>query len=224
MFFGGSRGKRIFVHSGSDYDVFIIVKHKFLKKYKKLYKSNDDFDFMIKSYTDFKKEVPEEWARYAYEHVKVLIDKNKKIQKLVNEKARFPKKVIKEHISGNLDGYINYVFRSLQCHRVRNKLAARLQANRTIDFFFRAIFSLHNGRTVPYYKYLYWELKKYPLTEFPMNPKQIIKLITKIINKADIKSQQKLLKTTEKVFRKHGYGNVFDSWGHKLDWMKTFRR
>ncbi len=227
LFFGGSRGKdEEFVKPDSDYDLYIIVKDSVKKKYEKKYYGleDKDFEFVIKSLSEFKKEKSEEWQRYALAHVKALIDKDKQIQKIIIRKSKLPKEVINQHINGNLDGYINYVFRSLKCWRDNNPLAARLEANRTIECLLRVLFSFHNGRTVPYYKHLQWELRKYPLNKFPMGSKDLLDILTKIMDNADIKSQQKLLKTTEMTFRKAGYGKIFDSWGWKLNWMKSFKK
>ena len=44
----------------------------------------------------------------------------------------------------------------------------------------------------------------------------------KILDSADIKTQQNLLKSTEKALRKEGFGGVFDSWGENFPWMKNF--
>ena len=42
-----------------------------------------------------------------FAHIRVLIDRNKKIQKLVDEKGKIPKSKIKSYVSGALDAYIN---------------------------------------------------------------------------------------------------------------------
>jgi hypothetical protein len=79
------------------------------------------------------------------------------------------------------------------------------------------------GRITPYYKYLEWELQKFPLTLFPMASKDIIEYLLAILETADITIQQELLKTMERVCRKEGYGYVFDQWGSDLKWMSTYQ-
>lgn len=229
FFLGGSRAKG-FENELSDYDVYIIVRDGKLKTYRKKYpfEKYKDIDLIVYSISEFKKHAswdgPENWARYNFAHLKVLIYKNKKIQKMVDEKSIIPKNKIKPFISEALDGYINYVYRSLKCARNGDLLAARLEAALSIPLFFDAIFALHGGRLRPYYKYLRWEMEKYPLEKLPMKTKDILESVSKILDNADIKIQQNLLETVEKLFRKKDYGKVFDDWGDKLNWMKNFQK
>ncbi len=229
FFLSGSRGKGL-ATKYSDYDIEVIVKDKVANLYKKKYKRNakPPFGFTVFSLSEFKKYAEigslTEWDRASYTHIKAIIDKNGEIQKLIDEKGKIPKDKIKKYVSGHLDGYINYVYRSLKCFRDNNIVCARLEAARSIEYFLKIIFGLE-GRVVPWYKYLEWELKNYPLKKFPMKPKEIIKTLLKILETADIKLQQKLFKIVEKVFRKEGYSNVFDSWRHdQIKFIKNFKK
>ena len=167
---------------------------------------------------------PFEWDRASYAHVKAIIDKTGEIQKLIDEKGKIPKDKINKYVAGHLDGYINYVYRSLKCFRDGNPVGARLEASRSIHSFLDIIFGLE-GRTTPYYKYLKWELEKHPLKKFSMNPKELIKIILRILEDADIKTQQKLFSDVEKVFRKENYSQVFDSWeAGSIKWINSFKK
>jgi len=174
------------------------VKDKVANLYKKKYqkKSKPPFDFTVFSLSKFKKYAeigsPSEWDRASYTYVKAIIDKTGQIQKLIDEKGRIPKDKIKKYISGHLDGYINYVYRSLKCFRDNIIVGARLEAARSIEYFLKIIFGLE-GRVVPWYKYLEWELENYQLRKFPMKPKEIIKTLLKILETADIKLPAKAL-------------------------------
>jgi len=84
------------------------------------------------------------------------------------------------------------------------------------------IFAIHNGRLRPYYKYLKWELKTFSLTKLPIDAEEIIRILMKILDSADLKTQQQLLRITEEFLRKEGFGKVFESWGDDFPWMKTF--
>jgi predicted nucleotidyltransferase len=229
LFLGGSRGKG-FETKWSDYDVYIIVKDRVAKSYKSKYarRAHKDFDFAVFGLSGFKRHArlgaSDEGYRYGYARIKVLIDKSGKIQKLVNEKGRIPKRRIKRYISGHLDGYINQVYRSLKCFRDGDPIGARLEAAGSIPLLLNILFALHGGRIRPYYKYLKWELDTFPLKKFPVKSKELINGILKILDDADIKTQQKLLNVCERIFRHEGYGKVFDGWGEDLDWMKTFRK
>ncbi len=162
-----------------------------------------------------------EWNRYNFTHLKVLIDKNDRIQTLVDEKGRMPPEEIRDHVSRNLDGYINNIYRSLKCFRDENIVGARLEASRSIHFLLEVIFSIE-GRIAPYYKFLEWELEKHPLQKFGMEPKEIVGCLLKILEDADVKTQQKLLEATERVCRIGGYGHILDDWGPDLEWVKTY--
>ena len=141
---------------------------------------------------------------------------------MLDELAKVPERFLSKHIAGVLDGYINFLYRSLKCIRDGDIEAARLEAAFSIPCFLDVIFAIHNGRLRPYYKYLKWELETFPLTKFPMKPDKIINKLMKILANADYKAQQKFLKITEQVLTKEGFGHVFKSWGDDFPWMKTF--
>ncbi len=223
----GSRGKGI-VTKNSDYDIDIIIRNGAKRKFNKnhfLSRGFEGFDIRIKTLDEFEKYArfgsEYEWDRYNYARVKVQIDKNNKIQKLVDEKGGMPlnEKNLHKYIYGTLDAYVNYVYRSMKCMRDGDALASRLNAAKELPYFMNALFALDH-RIAPYYKYLEWELGEYPIRKFAMDKHLILKSIRGILD-GDIYSQQKLLKATEKTFRENGYDGVFDSWEKKLEWMKS---
>ena len=228
FFLGGSRGKGLHTEY-SDYDTYIIVKDKLVKEYKERYPKQkyEGVDLLVFSYSEFKKYSlwgsSDAWDRYSFSHVKALIDKNGKIQDLLKEKSIVPEKYLLKFIAGSLDAYINYLYRSLKCIRDGDIEAARLEAAFSIPAFLNVIFAIHNGRLSPYYKYLKWELKSFPLTKFHMTAEEIVNNLMRILDNADYKAQQMLLRTTEDALRKEGFGKVFESWGEDLSWMKSFK-
>jgi len=228
FFLGGSRGKG-FQTKYSDYDTYIIVKDNVVKEYKERYpkRKYKDVDLMVFSFSEFKKFAPwgspESFYRYSFSHVKTILDKSGKIQELLDEIAKVPEKHLSKFIAGALDAYINFLYRSLKCIRDGDIEAARLEAAFSIPSFLNVIFAIHDGRLRPYYKYLKWELEKFPLTKFPMTPSEIVNNLMKILDNADFKAQQKFLRTTEDALRKEGFGHVFKSWGDDFSWMKSFK-
>jgi hypothetical protein len=226
FFLSGSRGKD-FQTKYSDYDTYIIVKDDAVKDYKERYpfRKYEGVDLIVFSYTQFKNYAPwgspEAFYRYSFAHVDALIDKNGKIQELLDKLSKVPENLLSKYIAGVLDGYINFLYRSLKSIRDGDIEAARLEAAFSIPCFLDLIFAIHNGRLRPYYKYLKWELKKYPLSKFPMKPEKIINGLMKILDSADYRTQQMFLKTIEQVLRKEGFGHVFESWGNDFLWMKT---
>ena len=228
FFLSGSRGKNRETKF-SDYDIEIIVKNKASKAYKKKYEKRNKFPFgfTVLSVSEFRQHAKiggsSEWDKASYTHVKAIIDKTGEIQKLINEKGRIPKSKIKNYVAGRLDGYINYLYRSLKCFRDGEYVGARLEASRSINFFLDIIFGLEE-RVTPYYKYLEWELEKHPLKKFPVKSKELIKMLLKVLEDADIKTQQKLFNLVEKVFRKN-YSYVFDNWeASSIKLIKSFKK
>ena len=229
FFLSGSRGKNRETKF-SDYDIEVVVNDKVAKPYKKKYeaKNKPPFGFSVFSISEFRKHAEIgslfEWDRASYAHVNANVDKTGEIQKLIDEKGKIPKDKIKKYVAGHLDGYINYVYRSLKCFRDGNSVGARLEAARSIHPFLDVIFGLE-GRITPYYKYLEWELEKYPLKKFQMKPKELIKTLLRILEDADIKTQQKLFNVVEKVFRKENFAHVFDSWeADSIKLIKTLKK
>ena len=108
FFLCGSRGKG-FQTKYSDYDTYIIVKDKVVKNYKERYpfRKYEGVDLVVFSYTEFKNCAPwgspEAFSRYSFSHVKALIDKNGKIQDILDELAKVPEKFLSKHIPGALD-------------------------------------------------------------------------------------------------------------------------
>jgi len=218
FFLGGSRGKG-FHTKYSDYDTYIIVKDNCLKEYKERYpfRKYKGVDLIVFSYSEFKNYASwgssEAFDRYSFSHVKALIDKNGEVQEILNQLSKVPEKFLSKHIAGALDGYINFLYRSLKCIRDGDIVAARLEAAFSIPYFLDLIFAIHNGRLRPYYKYLKWELEKNPLTKLTISTEELIKDLMRILDNADYKTQQKFLVIIEILLRKEGFGYVFESWG-----------
>ncbi len=228
FFLGGSRGKGR-GNKFSDYDVYLIVENGKAEFYKRKYGkiADENIEIIVYSFNEFKNYAQwgsaEEWARYNCAHIKALIDKGGKAQKIINEKAKIPADKIKSFILEKLDGYINYAYRSIKCLRNKDLFAARLQAAYSVPYFLDIIFAVDSGRIKPYAEYLEWELKNFPLKKFPLKSKEIIKSIAKILDNADLKTQQKLFKVCEKIFRREGYGEVFDGWEGKDKWAMNLK-
>ena len=228
FFLSGSRGKgRETAHS--DYDIEVVVKDGTAQRYKNKYRAKrlEGFGFTIFSLSEFREHAalcgPLEWDRPSYAHVKAIIDKTGEIQRLIDAKGRIPKGVVKRYVSGHLDGYINYVYRSLKCFRDGNPVGARLEAALSLPCFLHVLFGME-GRTTPYAKYLEWELKAHPLRKCRLKPKEITTALLRILKDADVRTQQRLFKALEMECRKGGYGRVFESWDpDSIAFIKSFR-
>ncbi len=87
-----------------------------------------------------------------------------------------------------------------------------------------SVFALHDGRLRPFYKYLEWEMKNYPLVKIPTPKPVLVQKVARILDDADPVSQQELFAMMEAIFTKAGYGDVFKSWdAESMTLIKTFK-
>lgn len=227
---GGSRGKG-FYKEYSDYDFLVVVKEDVIKEYKEKFEEYNKIkgiDCGVKTIKEFEEHAEigteYEWDRYNYAHVQAIIDKtNGELQKIIDEKGKIPEKHWKKYLEGHLDGYINSVYRSMKCLRDDNFVGYRLEAASSVGLFLTCSFAFHNRRLNPYYKYLEFELEKYPLDKFPWSSKELIEMLLKILETGDYKIQQILLKEMDKLARKEGFRYSFDNWEGDEKWTMNFK-
>jgi len=226
FFLIGSRGKS-FENEHSDYDPIIIVKDDLVKILKDEFmkQKSEDIDLNVMSLSEFKDYAKWgstfAWDRYAFLHVKAIVDKTGEVQKLIEEKGLIPESERHNFIADSLDGYINQVFRSIKCIRNNNILGARLEASVSIPCLLDLVFALEN-RPKPFSGYLEKELKVYPLKKLPWPTDEFLQKILFILSTADIKTQQEFLKKIEILLRAEGFGKVFDEWKGKDKWAMTY--
>jgi hypothetical protein len=228
LFLGGSRAKG-FGQESSDYDICIIIAddapEPAHERYLQL--NSELIDLWIYPWSQFRTESawdgPEFWDRYNYAHVTALIDKcNGEIQRLIDERGRIPAEQRNAWISGRLGGYINSLYRSLRCIHKGNMRGARLEAHDSIGFLLDVIFGYEN-RHRPFYGYLERELRVYPLTSIALSADQLLAKIDAIAANADRATQQELLAMVDSLLRPAGFGEVFDDWEAKYEWMQNFK-
>lgn len=244
FFLGGSRGKGR-ARSSSDYDVYVIVKEARLRPYveylRKEFPSHEKYswvengaeklkvkdfgDIVVFTLSEFELHAAigteYEWNRYNFAHVKVLIDKNGLIQGLVDEKGVLPEEEVHDQVSRNLGAYLTSVLRSLKCVRDEDVVGARLEASRSIHYLLEVLFGIE-GRITPYYKYLDWELAQYPLERLEMQGEEFIACLMRILDDADVKTQQRLLQAVEQECRMEGYATILEDWEPDLKWIRTY--
>ncbi|PIN93007.1 hypothetical protein COU54_04615 [Candidatus Pacearchaeota archaeon CG10_big_fil_rev_8_21_14_0_10_31_24] len=92
-----------------------------------------------------------------------------------------------------------------------------MEANRSIEPLLKSLFCLHDGRSLPYYKHLDWELTNWPLNKLPLNSKKLLKLIKKIMIKGDRRTLKKVYLMCDEVFRKNRYTYSLNEWKNQLD-------
>lgn len=225
---GGSRGKG-FENEFSDYDICMIVAdgtpEPECQRYLRL--NSAAIDLWTMTLSEFREAAawggPTHWNRYSYTHVTALIDKlGGEIQQLIDDKGKIPDERRESLIRSTLDAYINSVYRSLKCLRKRNILGARLEAAESIGFLLDLLFA-HEGRHRAYYGYLEGELRKYPLKHLPLSSDALLAKIDTISANADGATQQEMLAMVDALLRPAGFGQVFDDWNEKYQWMRDFK-
>lgn len=225
----GSRGKG-FENEHSDYDAVMVVADENVKTLQDKYEALtlENIDLSVWSLTDFKKYADWDstgsswWDRYDYAHVKILVDKTDgELEKIVREKGYIPPEKQKAFTDRWLDGYVNGVFRSVKCIRNGNKSGAHLEAVHSILDLLTAVFAM-NGRHRPFLSYVEKELQSYPLEHLPWSSDEFVAKIQKVLETADLETQQELLRGVENMGREMGYGQVFDDWEGKDKWTMTY--
>jgi predicted nucleotidyltransferase len=224
----GSRGKS-FDNEHSDYDIVMVVKNDEAVVLKKKYDGMalENVDLSVYSLPDFRSyagwESPESWDRYNYAHVKILVDKSDgELEKLLQEKGYIPPEKLPKFIDRWIDGYVNGVFRSVKCIRNNNTFGAHLEAVNSMLDLLTLVFAM-NGRHRPFLGYVQKELETYPVEHLPWSPSEFVQKIQHVLEAADLKTQQELLKGMEKMGREMGHGHMFDGWEEKDKWTMTFR-
>ncbi len=224
----GSRGKG-FENEHSDYDAVMVVKDDVANVMHDKYEMQtlDDVDLSVHSLSDFKTfaawETPESWDRYNYAHVKILVDKTGgELEKIVHEKGHIPQEKLDKFIDWWIDGYVNGVYRSVKCIRNGNLFGAHIEAANSMLDLLTLVFAM-NGRHRPFLGYAEKELKAYPLERLPWSSGEFVAKMKKVLETADLKTQQELLSGIEKLSREMGHGKMFDGWEGKDKWTMTFQ-
>jgi hypothetical protein len=221
----GSRGKG-FENEHSDYDVVMIAKDGAVAALTEEYAAVDDVDLSICSLADFKAYAawgsPEEWDRYNYAHVKILMDRTGELEAVTRQKGHVPADRLDKFVDGWIDGYMNGVYRSVKCLRDGNLLGARLEAANSMLDLLTLVFAM-NGRHRPFLGYLEKELGMYPLADLPWPAADFVAMVSRVLADADLGTQQDLLAGIERMARANGHGHVFDGWKGKDKWAMTFR-
>jgi predicted nucleotidyltransferase len=160
-----------------------------------------------------------EWARPAYAHARVLVDKTGgELGRIVAEKLVIPEEIRLERVRNELDTYVNAYHRSARNRTVGLERAARLDAAESIPPFLAAIFALE-GRVRPFNKHLEWELRERPLRDEAWRPDELLPRLERILVGA-LPDQQILFRDVERVFRAGGFGDVLDGWEPDLAWLR----
>jgi hypothetical protein len=161
--------------------------------------------------------------RYAFAHLKALVDKTGQAQALIDSKARLPTDAAADFIEASLDHALNQAFRGLKCLREGDAVASQLEAVEGINPLLDAMFALHGGRLRPYFKYLRWELDAFPLDLLPFDGVALMDSLAAVMTPRGAVALSELLAAVQALFRAAGRRRAFDGWGETLNWILTWR-
>ena len=161
--------------------------------------------------------------RYAFAHLKALVDKTGRAQGLIDAKACVPADAAPGFIHASLDHALNQAYRGLKCLRDGDPTASRLEAVEGINPLLDAAFALHGGRLRPYFKYLRWELDAFPLDRLSFGGREVLDRLLAVLGPGGAVALSELLAASEAAFRASGHGGAFDGWGETLAWILSWR-
>jgi len=146
------------------------------------------------------------WQRYAFRGARVLLDRlDGGIAERVARQATPTAAEATQWARGNLDAYVNQLYRAAKSRRDGADLAALLDEMESVPWLLTTVFALH-GRLRPYNKYLSWELETFPLPA-PWDRTLPARLAADPVA---------LFADVAALARRCGHGDVLDSWGDDL--------
>jgi hypothetical protein len=229
MVLTGSRGRGVFVHPASDWDVRLVVRDEDMSECTGRFATPHGslIEVVVFSLTEFTEQgavgSATEWDRYSYAHAEVLIDKlDGRIGRLVAEKAVLPTDAAPQIASRALDTYINSYYRSKKNGRSGLTIEAHLDAVESISPLLTALFAVQ-GRLRPYNKFLRWELENFPLDGDTWNAEALLPRLQTIVATGDLGEQERMFCDVEETVRKLGFGEVVEGWEPDVAWLRGER-
>jgi len=210
----GGRGKGAQTEN-SDYDVMLITTDDGFEGVKADYQKTEFVDSLPHSISEFREYAKtgsrSQYDKYTFAHNQAIVDKTGEIQKLVNEKGLIEPDQINRIVRDALGGYLNSLYRALKNLRDGDILAGHLDADETIPRILTFIFAIE-GRVRPFNKFLEWELNNHPLSKLPIETKDFLQKIEKIISLADLEVQKEVLEMVKKMAVDSGYSDKIAEW------------
>lgn len=154
--------------------------------------------------------------RYSFTHSRILLDRTQgELPELVGAWATLSGGESLVVLETYLDGYLNYVYRSLKSHRDARALEARLDAVESLAWGLPLLFAFER-RVRPYNRYLPWELANHPLDRPEWRSSELLPRIQAILDTGDAAAQRWMVASIERAAREVGLGGIVDGWGDEL--------
>jgi nucleotidyltransferase-like protein len=199
----GSRGRNLYVHTGSDWDVIVVVRE-----------ARGEYDAergdALESFEVTSLDRLPDWMLPAITWTEPELDKSGEVaEQLAAVTAVDPATAAEP-----LDGYVNMLYRSLKNASAGLELASLLDAQESVPYFLDFVFAVH-GRIRPYNKWLEWELSEHPL---PV----VVDLarLERIGRTGNVDDQRALFREVEELARERGHGDTIDGWEPDVAWLR----
>ena len=156
------------------------------------------------------------WQRYSFTHTQILLDRTDgELGRLVDAWGTLSGAESKLVLESHLDGYLNYVYRSLKSHRDNRPFEAMLDAVESLAWGLTVIFAFER-RVRPYNKYLAWELGTHPLERPAWQATALLPRLKAVLATGDAAAQRAVFRSVEEAAREVGLGGIVDGWGDEL--------
>jgi hypothetical protein len=165
------------------------------------------------------------WFRWSFAYAQVLRDDTGgRIARAVRRQAVLDdeeqRSILVDH--DQLDGWVNFAYRSLKSDRDGRPLQARLDAAESLPWLFHVVFTLA-GRVRPYNKYLPWELREHPLAVPEWSAERFLPEIERMLA-GDAAAIRRTFAVVDREVRAWDAahdttvcGDLVDSWGAELE-------
>ena len=161
---------------------------------------------------------PDEWSRYLYGRVDLIIDKTGEIEPVLREKQTVPEEIRDRLVCDQLDGYINSTYRSLRYRMVGQHTGARFDAAESIPHLLTALFAME-ARVRPFNKYLEHELRERPLSDAALQADRLLPRLLGVLD-GSVEDQHALFRDVDRIARTRGFSDVLDRWEPDVAWLR----
>jgi len=159
------------------------------------------------------------WFRWSFAWARILLDKGG-VAQAVQAQATLTDSEVSAALDHYLDGYINFVYRSLKSARDGRAWEQRMDAVESVPWLLWCVFAFEN-RVRPYNKYLRWELQEHPFIGAPWNHVPLTDLLDRILDNGDPAAQRELYQLVEAEAIRRDKRAIIDAWGDDIELLRA---
>lgn len=156
------------------------------------------------------------WSRYSFVDSRILFAREEDaLQPLISAWATLTATEVDRCLETYLDGYVNFLYRSVKAHRDGRDFEQRLDAVESVNWMLWVVFAVF-GRVRPYNKYLRYELRRRPLDRPGWAQLDLVGNLMRLIDSGDVAAQREIYHLVESSVRELGHGATIDAWADEL--------